>query len=156
MSLKTSIHRLLAGILGATLISCSGGMTSSGGSADTSTDDVAGVYTGQEHLTLARSEDGLALDTAADRVNITIGRDGTVAISSSGGTSGEAQLTRNRSFQMRADARTHFEGSCSGGLVLLEGRIDKNGSITGAYQSRALVCGGVAHELTGTLAAGRD
>lgn len=156
MSLKTSIHCLLAGILGAPLISCSGGITSSGGSADTSSGDVAGVYTGQERLTLARSEDGVALDTDTNRVNITISRDGTVLISSSGGTSGEAQLTRNHSFRMRADARTHFAGSCSGGLVLLEGRIDMNGGITGAYRSRALVCGGVAHELTGALSAGQD
>lgn len=153
MSLKTSMHRLLAGILGATLISCSGGMTSSGGSADASTGDVAGVYAGQECLTLVRSEDGVTLDTAANKVNITISRDGAVRMSSSGGTSGEARLTRNHSFQMRADARTHFTGSCSGGLVLLEGRINENGGITGAYQSRALLCGGVAHELTGSLAA---
>ncbi|MDZ7839514.1 MAG: hypothetical protein U5R46_01655 [Gammaproteobacteria bacterium] len=156
MSLNPSMHRLLAGILGASLISCSGGITSSGGSADTSTGDVAGVYTGQEHLTLVRREDGVALDTATNRVNITVSGDGTVRISSSSGTSGDAQLTRHRSFRMSADARTHFTGSCSGGFVLLEGRINMNDGITGEYRSRELICGGVAHDLTGTMSASRE
>lgn len=150
------IRRLLAGMLSALLISCGGGITSSGGSADTSTGDVAGVYTGEETLRLARSGDGAVLDTAANRVNLTVSGDGTLRLSSSGGSSGRAQITRNRTFRMRADARTHFPASCSGGTVLLEGRIDPEGGITGSYWSQDLVCDGADHELTGELKANRN
>lgn len=153
---SSPIRRLLAGILGALLISCGGGITRSGGSADISTGDVAGVYTGEETLTLARSGDGAVLDTAANGVSLTVSGDGTLRLSSSSGSSGRAQITRNRTFRMRADARTHFPASCSSGTVLLEGRIDPEGSISGSYRSQNLVCNGAHRELTGDLKANRN
>lgn len=153
---SSPIRRLLAGMLGALLVSCGGGITSSSGSADTSTGDVAGVYTGEETLRLARSGDGAVLDTAANRVNLTVSGDGTLHLSSSTGSSGQAQITRNRTFRMRADTRTHFPASCSSGTVLLEGRIDPEGGISGSYRSQNLVCDDAHHELTGELKANRN
>jgi len=151
-----SIRGLLSGILAALLISCGDGITSSGGSADTSTGDVAGVYTGEEQLTLARTSDGVILDTNANKIEIRINGDGTVLFSSSNGTSGEAQLNKAHAFRMQADARTHFSGRCSGGIILLEGRIHMNGDINGTYGSRDLVCGGEILDLAGELSAGRN
>lgn len=137
------------------LTSCGGGTTQSGGAVDTNTGGVAGIYTGSESLSLTRVADGTIADTEANAVNVTVSGNGMLTLSSGNGSSGQAHVTNNHTFQMRADARTHFSGGCSAGTVILEGRIDVETGITGRYRSKDLTCAGESYSLDGELSADR-
>lgn len=134
---------------------CGGGTVSSGAAASTDTTAVAGVYHGTETLTLSRPVDGAVVDRRSSTVKITVGGDGSLRYASGGGSRGEAFITRNHEFRMRADARTHFDGGCSAGVLMLTGQLRNDGSVNALYTSRDLICGGQALTLTGSLMARR-
>lgn len=138
------------------MASCGDGMTSSGAAADTSTGDIAGIYSGDERISLIRERDEVIVDTLANPVSITVNGDGKLALTSGNGTRGEAQITNGRTFRLRADARTHFSGACSAGTLILEGHISAINGITGRYRSENLTCAGEAHVLKGDLGADRS
>lgn len=138
------------------VVSCGGGMTSSGAAADTGTSDIAGIYSGDERVSLIRERDEVIIDRLANPVSITVSGDGKLTLTSGSGTRGEAQITNNGTFRLWADARTHFSGACSAGTVILEGRISAVNVITGRYRSENLACAGEAHVLEGDLSADRS
>lgn len=137
------------------MTACGGGTVSSGAAASNDMADVAGVYQGTETLTLSRRLDDAVVDRRSSAVKITIDGDGTLRYASGDGSRGEAFITRNHEFRMRADARTHFDGECSAGTLVLAGQLDRNDSVNARYTSDGLVCGGQALSLTGRLMASR-
>lgn len=147
---------VMVAILVVLVTSCGGGMTSSGAAADTGTGDIAGIYSGDERVSLIRERDEVIVDRLANPVSITVSGDGKLTLTSGNGTRGEAQITNNRTFRLRADARTHFSGACSAGTVILQGRINAVIGITGRYRSENLACAGEAHVLKGDLGADRS
>lgn len=162
-ALAAAIHAFNAGaqlvmvaMLAVLMASCGGGMTSSGAAADTGTGDIAGIYSGDERVSLIRERDEVIIDTLANPVSITVSGDGKMTLTSGSGTRGEAQITNNHTFRLRADARTHFSGACSSGTVILEGRINAVNGVTGRYHSENLACAGEAHVLKGDLGADRS
>jgi len=96
------------------LAACGGGTVSSGAAADIDTGDIAGVYRGIETLTLSE-DDGAVIDRQENVVDITVGSDGTLNYANNNGSRGEAFITKDRRFTMRADARTHFGGASVNG-----------------------------------------
>jgi len=137
------------------LTGCSGGTTRSGAAADVRTGDLVGVYEGMESVTLARSDDGAVLESQTNRVALTVERDGTLSYSASNGAVGEAQITKNGTFRMRADARTQFGSVCSAGMLILVGEISSDRGITARHASKNLVCNGREHTISGSLSAER-
>lgn len=135
--------------------SCGGGTVDSGGAFDTTTGDVAGLYSGSEKLSLTPLNKAAAVDTRKHSLTIIVTGHGTLVLSSGNGSSGRAQLTNDRTFRMRADARTHFSGRCSAGIIILEGHIDSKTGITGQYRSDGLTCAGEPHALDGKISARR-
>lgn len=149
------LHAALMLVSTLSLAACGGGTVSSGAAADTETADLAGVYRGTETLTLTSSVDDSVMDQRNNVVDITIGSDGTLRYANDHGSRGEAFITNDGEFSMRADARTHFDGECSAGTLVLSGRLDNEGTVNARYSSRELVCGGRALELSGRLTASR-
>jgi hypothetical protein len=139
----------------APLVACGGGTVSSGRGADTATGDIAGIYEGAETLSLLRVDDEVVVDASTNTLRIVVSGRGTVTLSSANGSSGQARVTKERTFRMRADARTHFTGRCSTGIVILDGRFDANKGIVGRYRSEDLTCRGEPHNLEGEFAADR-
>lgn len=162
-ALAAVIHACNAGaqlvvvaMLSVPVASCGGGMTSSGAAADTGTGDIAGIYSGDERVSLIRDRDQATIDKLVSPVSISVSGDGRLTLTSGSGTRGEAQITNNRTFRLRADARTHFSGACSAGTVILEGQISAENGITGRYRSDNLACAGEAHVLEGGLGADKS
>jgi len=136
------------------LAACGGGTVSSGAAADIDTADIAGVYRGTEMLALRRDGDGAVVDRQENVVEITIDSEGTLLYTNDNGSRGEAFITNDSGFAMRADARTHFGGACSTGTLVLSGQVGDN-TVSGRYSSRGLTCDGRTLTLSGRLTAGR-
>lgn len=137
------------------LPSCGGGTVDSGGAFDATTGDVAGIYEGNEYLSLAPVDAEVAVDTRKNDLTIKVSGQGALVYSSENGSTGRAQVTNDRTFRMRADARTHFSGRCSAGMIILEGHIDSENGITGQYRSDGLNCAGEPYTLDGNVSAQR-
>ncbi len=137
------------------LASCGGGTVESGGAFDATTGEIAGIYMGSENLSLTAVNDAAVVDTRRNSLTITVSGQGAMVLSSENGSTGQAQVTNDRTFRMRADARTHFSGRCSAGVIVLEGHIDAETGITARYRSDGLTCAGEPHVLDGRISAQR-
>jgi len=117
------------------MATCGGGTVSSGAAASHDTADVAGVYHGTETLVLSRRADGAVVDRRSSAVTIIVDGDGTLRYASGDGSRGEAFVTRGHEFRMRADTRTHFDGDCSAGTLVLAGQLASDDSVKARYRS---------------------
>lgn len=145
----------IVAILTLLVVSCGGGTVESGGAFDATTGDVAGIYVGSENLSLTPLNQVAAVDTRKHSLTIEVSSRGTLVLSSGNGSNGRAQVTNDRTFRMRADARTHFSGRCSSGMITLKGSIDRETGITGQYSSDGLTCMGEPYALIGKISAQR-
>ena len=117
-------------LVGLCLSACGSGSTNSGvDSSQIPIDDISalvGVYKGEEAIMLITSEnDGIA-DEQTNEVTFTIEQSGSIRFTSVGGSTGSGQVSQDKAFQLRSDARTQFDGRCESGTLLLTGNIANN------------------------------
>lgn len=141
------------------LLSCSDGETLSGGNTDElAIDDASalvGIYKGAEKLKLILQADSEVKDEQENEAQLLVNSDGVVSLSTAAGSSGQAQIRQNRTFELTAQANINFSGRCKSGQVVLKGRFEGN-KIVGEYSSINLVCDGQAHRIEGTLEATKN
>jgi len=138
------------------LVSC-GGASSDSDSVENAIDDASslvGIYKGNETVKLIKASNGVQIDFRSNVVTINISNIGVLSLSTSGGNSGQAQITNGRVFQLRADARTQFDGQCSEGSIFINGSVSPS-NVTANYSSLDVVCGGVTFRVEGSLNASR-
>ena len=138
------------------IFGCGSGASDSGAgeNAINNSGDLVGIYTGEESVRLINQSSDLQADAQQNEVSISINGAGLLQLSTTAGTSGTAQITNNRTFSFRADAKTQFNGQCSSGTITLSGSVTQN-SVTGSYSSENVVCGGENFRVEGELSASR-
>ncbi len=141
------------------LTGCGSGASDSDSSENAiSADDAAvlvGVYQGSEAVRLIRSVDKAVVDNNNNEVSVSVNRSGQLSLSSSGGNQGQAQITQGKTFRLRADARTQFNGACSAGTIIIHGSISPQ-LVTASYSSEGLVCNSQEFYVEGELSAQRQ
>ena len=68
---------------------------------------------------------------------------------------GQAQITQGRTFRLRADARTQFNGVCSAGKIIIQGAVTTD-VVTASYSSEGLMCNAQVFRVEGELSAQRQ
>lgn len=141
------------------LLSCGDGETLSGGNADElaieDASALVGIYKGTEKLKLILQADSEVKDEQENEAQLLVNSDGVVSLSTAAGSSGQAQIRQNRTFELTAQANINFSGRCKSGQVVLKGRFEDN-KIVGEYSSINLVCDGEAYRIEGTLEATKN
>ena len=134
------------------LTACGSGSSDSDNSENAIDDasSLVGVYQGSETVRLIRESNGVQEGFRSNTVTIVVNDTGILSLSTSGGNSGQAQITNGQTFQLRADARTQFNGQCGSGTVFIDGNVSSS-SIIASYSSQDLVCGGDAFRVEGNL-----
>ena len=151
---------LFLSILSSLLLSACSGGSNSGGGSDTQTEtppELIGIYSGEENITLAKTDSPDESKNETREVTITIVHDGTIRIRTTinaNSTTGNGSLRKNNTFTLISDARNQFGGACESGRLFLDGVVSPN-LVTGTYRSEALFCSGIPYTFTGSLSAGR-
>ena len=134
------------------LVACGGGASDTDNVENAINDasSLVGFYQGSETVRLIRDSDNLQVDSLSNMVTISINSSGILSLSSSGGSSGQAQITNGRTFLLRADARTQFNGQCSSGTIFISGNVSES-NIIGTYSSESIICGQDDFRVEGSL-----
>ena len=140
------------------LTGCGGDSISGAGDAQIETPaELVGVYTGQENVTLAKTDDPTDAQIETKDATVTVGQNGSISLrasNTSNTTSGSGQLRRDNTFTLISDARNQFNGACESGILYLDGTVTPT-EVTGTYRSESLFCSGISYTFTGTLSATR-
>lgn len=153
MSRKPAFPTIALGLM---LSACGSHTSQSGADSDMTTAGLAGIYEGNESITLSQSNTNTnsVQDKIENRVTITVNEEGLLHFSASNGGSGTAQIRNDRKFRMRSNAATQFDGQCQTGTIFLDGQVNTI-QISGNYRSESLVCNGLAYHISGSLSARR-
>lgn len=139
------------------LMSCGDGGETESGFGENAIDDVSpfiGVYKGEEIIKLLKEENDEEVEQQTNEVTIIINENGLLRISTSGGTTGSAQIRNDKVFELRSNASTQFDGQCSAGVILLSGSVSVN-QVDGKYSSSNLICNKEAYRIEGEFTATR-